>query len=147
MSPQNETLRIMTPSMTQSMTMTPTQPMATVMTGAPLPDVMTPEATKEQNKQHLKNIVDLVTEGFAQKKLKPENFLENDMVLYSNEKITYLFKIINDLSVEERKKLRTHLENLTQTSIPITKWYTSTGAIVKVLIYLEIEFDESITHP
>jgi hypothetical protein len=103
MSPQNKTLRIMTPSMAQSMTVTPTQALP----------AMTPEVTKEQNKQCLKNIVDLVTEGFVQKKLKPENFLEN----------------------------------LTKKNNPVTKWHTSTGAIVKVLFDLEIEFDETITYP
>jgi hypothetical protein len=77
---------------------------------------MTPalEIFNEQNKQRMKNVVDLVTDVFTHKKVKAEKYKEGDMDLYLGDKIIYLFKVIDDLLVGERKKLRIYSESLTK---------------------------------
>jgi hypothetical protein len=51
------------------------------------------------------------------------------------------------LELEERKKLRAHLEALTNKKFPFTiYWKGNTENMLKTLIDLEVEFDENTTN-
>jgi hypothetical protein len=56
-------------------------------------------------------------------------------------KLSKLYDIIDDLVIEERKKLRAHLEEFTSKKIPATKnWKDNTKTLVNGLIDVEILF-------
>jgi hypothetical protein len=63
-------------------------------------------------------------------------------------KVSKVFDIIDDLVLEERNRLRTHLETYINKNIPVInkKWKENTVAIVKVLIDLEVDFDGIATY-
>jgi hypothetical protein len=95
----------------------------------------------------LNNLVDLKL-LISRKTLKPSTVtdLGHDPVIYL--KVSKVFDIIDDLVLEERNRLRTHLENYTNKKIPVInkKWKENTVAVVKVLIDLEVDFDGIATY-
>jgi hypothetical protein len=95
----------------------------------------------------LKNIVDLKL-LISRKILGPSavSDMNQDPVAYL--KVSKVFDIIDDLVLEERNRLRSHLETHLNKKIPVInkKWKENTVAIVKVLIDLEVDFDGVVTY-
>ena len=90
----------------------------------------------------MNNLVDLKL-LISRKTLRPSAVtdLGHNSVTYL--KISKVFDIIDDLVLEERNRLRTHLETQLNKKIPVNnkKWKENTVVIVKVLIDLEVDFD------
>jgi hypothetical protein len=82
------------------------------------------------------------------KKLLVESYVL-DLGSYADafQKISVIYEIIDNLDSEERKKLRAHLETLTNKKIPFVKfWKGNTENILRTLIDLDVKLDEDTTY-
>jgi hypothetical protein len=107
-----------------------------------------PLATYTKNeKEELKNLVNLKL-LISRKTLGPSaitNLKHNPVTYLKNSK---MFDIIDDLVLEERNRLRAHLETHINKKIPVNnkKWKENTLTLVKILIHLEVDIDGIATY-
>jgi hypothetical protein len=62
------------------------------------------------------------------------------------ESVSHIYRILDKLNLDERKKLKDYLSQSVNREIPITKWHKSTGALLKAIIDIEVIFDENTTY-
>jgi hypothetical protein len=101
------------------------------------------QLTPAQQKQELENLVDLKLQiSRSYLKSTAVTDLKHDPVIYL--KVSKVFDIIDDLVLEERNRLKTHLETYINKKIPVCnkKWKENTATPVKISIHLEVDLIE-----